>query len=203
MEVRRKTKAFERSANNVLSGKMPIKSSSDHPIEFRSRSNLAGLTTKLLRFGTNSERGERRKLLEEEKVLHLRAALVMSMTRKGGAPQLHPTRVERDEKEKEDQREKEHVELSKENKHHHWELSTEEYRRNVEASTEKRKQVHDTHEEEMKDGHSHNVSNVVPFRAPHPLVPNTCELADKAIAEAVVTSSRNSMVTTLGSRSGE
>ena len=80
---RRKSKALVRSGNNVLSGKLPEKSTHDHTIEYRSRGSLAGLTTKLLRFGNKYERYERRQLLEEEKVLHLRAALVMSMTREG------------------------------------------------------------------------------------------------------------------------
>ena len=66
---RRKSKALVRSGNNVLS-KLPEKSTHDHTIEYRSRGSLAGLTTKLLRFGNKYERYERRQLLEEEKVLH-------------------------------------------------------------------------------------------------------------------------------------
>ena len=109
----------------------------------------------------------------------------MSMNRKGGAPQLHLTKEQRDEKEKADKETEEARELKKEHKDHHWELSTEESKRNIEASVEKKKQVHEAHREEVKEGHAHNMAHVVPFHAPHPLAPHTSELADKVIVESV------------------
>ena len=175
---------LKRSAQNVMES--PTLSTHDHPIEFVGKSSLAGLTTKLLRYGTKSEKEERRRLLEEEKVLHLQAALVMSMKRKGGAPKLHLTSEERDKKEKEDKKKEEREKLKREGKDHHWELTTEDSRKHA-ASQETTEKVHEAHEYEVNKQHVHNMSHVKAFHAPSPFTENTGERAKKIINKSIET----------------
>lgn len=163
------------------------------PPQFKGRSKLAnGITTRLLRFGTDNDKEERRKLLEEEKVLQLRAALLLSISRK-------PEKIDV-ERLKEEIRKLDNPPAENEEgvgivgmeespgkgtkKLHHYELETLESKTTHTVTTERLVEVQQLHDDEYSPVHSHNMAGVRPFRAPNPFTDHVAQVADKRIEAA-------------------
>lgn len=180
------------------------------PPQFTGRSSLAsGITTKLLRYGTDGDKAERRKLLEEEKVLQLRAALLLSISRK-------PERIDVEQL-KEEIRKLDNPEAAGEDsdkfgtevdvkrhdsptkKKHHWELETEESKHNHTVSEERQEEVHHQQELEYSPEHAHNMAHVRPFRAPNPYSDHTDKVAHKRLEAAKMTEEEDHRYKKVGS----
>jgi hypothetical protein len=198
-----KSSSIQRGAANVMgiSASEYSKKASDSPggglhmqspPQFKGRSKLAnGITTKLLRYGTDGDKADRRKLLEEEKVLQLRAALLLSISRKPEKIDVEKLKKEirKLENPEEEERDKFGAEvdvkqqLSPNKKKHHYELETEESHNHF-ATEGRKREVHEQFEEEYSPVHSHNMAHVRPFRAPNPYTDHTAAVAHSRLEAA-------------------
>ena len=176
------------------------------PPQIKGRSKLSnGITTKLLRYGTDSEKAERRKLLEEEKVLQLRAALLLSISRK---PEKIDVEKLKEEIRKLDIDNPENSTLVEHGKgetttvvnaspvqftgqKHHYELDTLESKASHTVSEDIRKELQKIHRNEYSHEHSHNMAGVRPFRAPNPYTDHVAQVADKRIEAAKLSNHKN------------
>jgi hypothetical protein len=169
--------------------------------QFRGRSNIAnGITTRLLRYGTDSEKEDRRKLLEDEKVLHLRAALMMSISRKPekidvGKLKEEINKMESPPPQGDGSDHHPHHDAHTADAHpmkvnpkkkHHWEEDTSDSKqRQKEWGDKEAPLVRKQHDLERSPEHIHNASHVLPYRSESPLKPNVTELNEERLRHAI------------------